>query len=120
MTDQPRHPDLFGYDEQDSVGDQDETYIAPDAPMGVQSHGTTSREQRRGETFEDRDRHTSAEVWERDIREPNDIQQLTQPGDEDVTDLDEEAAMLARESPHQADVDIAAEEAAMHEDPQRP
>lgn len=113
MTDQPRYPDVFGYDEQDPAGDQDETYIAPDEPMGAHSFGNTVAEERAGETFAERDDHTSAEVWERSERDVGDgVHALVQPGDEDVDLTDDEAALVALERRQAAD--LAAEEQAMH------
>lgn len=118
MTDQPRHPDQFDYDEQDAAGDQDESYIAPDAPMAVQSRGTTAKEQREGETFAERDRHTTPEVWERPLEESAAVHQLVQPGDDDVAEIDLEAQLLARELDLQEGVDLANEDAAVHERPE--
>jgi len=103
-----------GSAEQDSVGDgEDGGYIPPDEPMGVQSFGTTVAEQRAGESFDQRSRHTTNEFDEADLAEPiEEVGQLVAPGDEDVDASDTEAAVIAWEQG--AGDELSAEEAAMH------
>lgn len=115
MSRQPIEPGKFDYDEQDIAGDgPDSTWIPPDEPMGSHSHGITAAEQREGETFQQRDRHTDPEVFERGITEPVlPVGRLVQPGDEDVDVIDSEAGSLATDS-GEDDGDMSAEEVAMH------
>jgi len=115
MSKQPTGPDRSNYEEQDVTGDgPDSTWIPPDEPMGSHSYGTTTNEQRRGETFDNRQRHTIPEVFDLDIHEPvPPVGRLLQPGDEDVSSTDEEATTVAFDQ-GEDDGDMSAEESAMH------
>ncbi len=118
MSNQPTQPDQFDYLEQDTAGDQEgATYVAPDQPMGAQNFGTTASEERAGETFQYRDKHTNPEVWEDAPTESGEaVGRLVQPGDEDVDLVDDETAAVASDSGDMglAEGDMSAEEAAMH------
>ena len=91
MSDQPTEPDIFNYDEQDPAGDQDDSYSAPDEPMGAHSVGVTAAEGRLGETLAERAKHERPEV-----SQPltGGVGRLLQPGDEDVDLEDTEADVV--------------------------
>jgi len=108
-------PDIFNKYDEDEAGDVgDEGYTAPDEPMASHAYGTTLEEERAGETFAERDKHTIDEFDEDDLAEVTDsIGHLSAPGDEDVDAIDSEAAMVASDEGAEDD-DLSAEEAAMH------
>lgn len=116
MSDTPTQPDQFDYlDEDIGAGDgPDSTYIAPDEPMGSHSVGVTAEEERRGETFDERTKHTTPEVWERPIGdgEPP-LGTLVTAGDHDVDDVDDESNVVATDAGYGVG-SPSAEEAAMH------
>jgi len=107
-------PDTFDSLEQDTAGDTgDASYIAPDEPMAVHAYGTTRAEERAGETFAERTKHTNPDFDEGDLAESVDtVGRLIQPGDEDVDAIDDEASVVAWAVGD--DADLSAEEAAMH------
>lgn len=115
---QPTHPDKFDYLEQDAAGDQDsDTYIPPDEPMGSHAYGTTLAEERAGETFDERTKHTNSEVFDdetgpTDPSEGEAVGRLVQPGDEAIDAVDEESNTVASEDGEMDD--LTAEESAMH------
>jgi hypothetical protein len=110
----PEPVDRFDSEEQDTaVGDDAETYIAPDEPFGVHAHGITTAQQRQGETFVDRERHTQPEDLDNPGWDATRSGQLVQPGDEDIDVSDDESNTVALDA-GQIDGDISAEEAAMH------
>lgn len=117
MSTQPKKPDQFDYIEQDPAGDQDgASYIAPDEPMGSHNFGTTAAEERAGETFAYRDKHTNPEVWEEEqVVSGEPVGRLVQPGDEAIDVTDDEATSVALDSHDMGDEGgMTAEEAAMH------
>lgn len=112
--------DVFSTEDQDAeVGDTDNTYIPPDEPLGAQSFGTTSAEERSGEGFARRMKHTLSEDQDNPGADPTRAGQLVQPGDEDVDVFDDEATVIATDQGEGFEGDLSAEEAAMHviEDP---
>jgi hypothetical protein len=114
MSDQPTNPDEFDYEDEDPAGDgETASYTAPDEPLGSHAFGTTSAEEREGESFDSRDRHTNPEVFERDAYVASDVGHLVQPGDEDVDAIDLETNTVAMDEGDD-DEDLSAEEAAMH------
>lgn len=104
--------DLFNTEDQDLAGDGD-TYIPPDEPLGAKSFGTTLREEREGEGFARRMRHTQPEDVDNPGFDPTRAGQLVQPGDEDVDDIDDESNTIAIDQLRDSN-DLSAEEAAMH------
>src|SRR5690348_8650947 len=88
------NPDLFNREDQDPAGDSEDTYIAPDEPLGAQSWGITAAEEREGETFNQRSKHINAEDDDMGA-DPTRVGQLVQPGDEDVDDIDDETNTIA-------------------------
>lgn len=106
-------PDIFNKVDTDEVGDvDDDSYIPPDQPMGSHAFGTTAAEERSGETYEQRDRHTLPEVDE-DIEEDQQlVGRLVQDGDNDIDDVDDETNAIAVDQG--MDDDMSAEERAMH------
>ncbi len=107
-------PDVFSSLDQDVAGDvDDDSWSPPDEPMGSHAYGTTLEEERAGEPFEIRDRHTLPEVGEHPYSyTASRVGRLVQPGDEDVDDIDDESNVIAREQDDGGD--DSAEEAAMH------
>jgi hypothetical protein len=106
--------DVFATEDQDdNVGDSDDTYIPPDEPLGSHSFGTTANEQREGEGFARRMKHTQSEDLDNPAADPTRAGQLVQRGDEDVDAFDDEAAAVASDQGEGLG-DLSAEEAAMH------
>jgi hypothetical protein len=101
-------------DQDDSVGDSDDTYIPPDEPLGSHSFGTTAAEERQGEGFARRTKHTNAEDIDNPAADPTRAGQLVQPGDTDVDDIDDETNVIAIDEGAGLEGDLSAEEAAMH------
>jgi hypothetical protein len=100
--------------DQDDAGDvSDSSYIPPDEPLGSHAFGTTAAEQREGEGFDRRSRHTQPEDVDNPGYDPELAGQLVQPGDEDVDMVDEEANVIAIDE-ERTGSDLSAEEAAMH------
>src|SRR5688572_29969210 len=97
MSRQPTQPGQFDYDQQDIAGDgPDSTWIPPDEPLGSHAHGLTAAEERMGETFQQRDKHTNPEVFEtQEAVDESAVGRLLQPGDEDVDLTDEESNTVA-------------------------
>jgi len=108
-------PDQFNSLEQDVAGDvDDDSYVAPDEPMGVHAYGTTVAEQRSGETFDQRSKHTNPEFDGSELEsDERKVGRMVQPGDEDVDLRDDEATVIALDQG--SDDDMSAEERAMHE-----
>lgn len=106
--------DLFNSDDQDPAGDAEGTYIPPDEPLGAQSFGTTRAEERQGEGFDRRSRHTTSEDVDNPSFDPTRVGQLVQPGDEDIDSWDDEATAVATDEGVGIEGDYSAEEAAMH------
>lgn len=111
MSQQPKHPDLFDSENEDPAGDPPSgTYVAPDQPMGAQSYGTTAAEMRRGEPISEREKHVeSEELIDLDAEH---LGVVTQKGDNDVDDVDDDAGMFGQFAGDEGD--LSAEEAAMH------
>jgi hypothetical protein len=113
MANNPK--DLFDSEDQDeNIGDSDDTYIPPDEPLGSHSFGTTSTEERLGEGFERRTKHTKPEDQDNPAADPTRVGQLVQPGDEDVDAYDDESNVIAVDEGEGFEGDYSAEEAAMH------
>ena len=115
MSKQPIEPDLFDNFEEDPAGGSDAAaYSPPEEPMGAQTYGTTASEERAGETFGQRDKHTNPDVFDEALRETSaPIGRLVQPGDEEVDLTDNEANTVAWDT-GEDDGDLSAEESAMH------
>jgi hypothetical protein len=113
MANNPK--DVFSTEDQDeNVGDSDNTYIPPDEPLGSHAFGTTLAEEREGEGFARRMKHTKSEFEDNPGADPTRAGQLVQPGDEDVDAYDDESNVIAVDQGEGFEGDYSAEEAAMH------
>lgn len=115
MTKHFLEPGWFEYDGQGTVGDEtDSTWTPPDQPMGSHAYGTTTNEERAGETFDQRIRHMNPDVFDQDIEEPQEqIGRLVDPSDSEVDLTDEESNAVAYDYGVD-DGEMSAEEEAIH------